>query len=138
DDAAKDPDGSSTLTLSVPITPITVHSSEISDSSAACAVNDSGLTVTVGLTNGGNLLVDSSGGQGGTTVSIGGTLNNSNYVAIGNGSLSAATTVTAASLSNAGGATLNITGSATKQALLRIQGAAGFGMAGVLTGHINL
>jgi hypothetical protein len=135
DDAVIDASGSYTVTLSVPIP---VGSIAVSDSSATLAVNDPGQTETVGggLTNGGDLLVDTGGGQGGTTLSIGGTLSNSNSVAIGNGGLSAATTVTAAGLSNTG--TITIRGSASNQATLDIAAPAGFGTAGVLSGQINM
>jgi hypothetical protein len=130
DDAVIDASGSYTVTLGVPIT---VNSIAISDSIATLAVNDSGQTetVTVGLTNGGDLLVDTGGGQGGTALSIGGTLTNSNYVAIGNASLSAATKVTANALSNTG--RIDITGGAN-QASLSIATAA----PSIWTGTLNI
>src|SRR5262249_51445865 len=94
------------------------------------AVNPSG-----NLTVSGELHVDD-GGSGGAPFSIPGTLAHSNFVGGGNGSLTAARTVTAAALNNAG--TIGITGSASQLATLSIASAAGFGTAGVLTGSVTL
>jgi hypothetical protein len=129
DDAVIDASGSYTVSIS---TPITVNSITVNDTSATLSVNDPGQTPTVAgdLSNSGSLLVDTNGGQGGTSLSIGGTLTNSNFTQIGNSSLSAATMVSAGALSDAASATLNLTGSASKQATLNIAGAAGFGTAG--------
>jgi hypothetical protein len=88
--------------------------------SAQFSIEDGGdLTTTVGLTNSGGLYVDN-GGSGGSSLTIGGTLTNSNYVQIGN--YNVATTVTAQGLSNTG--TINIDGGSTNQAVLDIAAAA--------------
>jgi hypothetical protein len=99
--------------------------------------------VTTFLNNSGSLFVDDVAGNGGTTLNIGGALTNGTNITsasltIGNSTLSAKTTVTAASLSNGSRGTINVTGSSTSQALLNVSGAAGFGAAGVLTGAVSL
>jgi len=73
-----------------------------------------------GFTNSGGLYVDNGSGQGGSTVTIGGTLTNSNLVQIGpgDGSLSAPTMVTAADLNNTG--TITLYGSGTNNASLKV------------------
>src|SRR5208282_1388707 len=77
------------------------------------------LTTNGDLTNSGNLYVNN-GGSGGSSLSIGGTLTNSNYVLIGDSNV--ATTVTAEGLSNTG--RIDIDGGSTNQALLDIAAAA--------------
>src|SRR5262249_14957497 len=62
--------------------------------------NGAAIAPSGNLTVTGELHVDDSGSDG-STVSIGGTLSNSNYVVIGTGGMSAPTTVTAVALSNA-------------------------------------
>ena len=64
-----------------------------------------------------------------------GALTNSGSLTIGNGALSASDTVTAASLDNTGG--ISLTGSSANQALLDVNGGAGFGAAGVLSGYVR-
>jgi hypothetical protein len=138
DDAEVDATGGYTVTIN---TPITVGSITVTDASATLFLNDPGQTVTIAgaLTiSNGALLVDTSGGEGGTSLSIGGTFTNSNFVSIGNGGLGAATAVSAAALSNASNATINLNGGSSQQATLNIAGPAGFGTAGVLTGSTNL
>jgi hypothetical protein len=99
DDAVVDAAGSYTVTIDAPA--IDVGSITISDSSASLVANNGQTETVVGdLTNGGSLGVDNGGGQGGTTLSIGGTLTNSNFLQVGNNNL--ATTVTAQGLSNTG------------------------------------
>ena len=97
DDAVIDAAGGYTVTVN---TPITVNSIAVNNGSVTLTVNDPGQTVTVtqGLSDSGALLVDSSNGQGGTTLNIGGTLSSGNFglVQIGNSTLSAATSVSAA------------------------------------------
>jgi hypothetical protein len=94
-------------------------------------------TVATFLYNAGSLNVDDSAGAGGTILNIGGTLTNSHHLAIGNTALSASDEVTAASLDNT--ASIALLGSGSNQALLDVTGAsAGFGTAGVLTGHVRL
>ena len=84
----------------------------------------------------GELHVDDGFGNGGTSLSVPGTLTNSNFVQIGNSGLSAASTLTAASLNNTGNIT--ISGSSTKLASLVVAGAAGLGTTGVLSGSVTL
>jgi hypothetical protein len=93
-------------------------------------------TVTTFLDNGGDLYVDNNGGEGGTSLNIGGTLTNSGYLYLGNPALSAPDLVTAASLDNTG--LIYLTGSGGNQALLDVTGSAGFGSAGILSGYVQL
>jgi hypothetical protein len=88
------------------------------------------------------LSVDPSGGRGGTVLNIGGILTNSGDLFIGNDTLSAPDEVTAAALDNAHANTyeplIRLIGSSVNQALLDVGSAAGFGAAGVLSGHVEL
>jgi hypothetical protein len=94
-------------------------------------------TVTTFLDNTGHLHVDQIWGAGGTILDSGGTLSNSGYLYLGNAALSAADTVTVASLDNTG--KIQLTGSSANQALLDVTaGSAGFGAAGVLSGKVIL
>ncbi len=93
-------------------------------------------TVATVLNDTGRLRVDANGGEGGTTLNIGGTLTNSNRLVIGNTTLSASDEVTAAALDNTG--RIHLTGSSANQALLDVSGSAGFGTAGVLSGRVGL
>jgi hypothetical protein len=93
-------------------------------------------TVATFLDYTGLLYVDRKGGAGGTILNIGGTLTNSGSLRVGNATLSAPDTVSAASLDNTG--QIRLLGSATNQALLDVTGGAGFGAAGVLSGHVRL
>ena len=70
------------------------------------------------------------GATGGTILNIGGALTDSDYLSIGNATLSAPDEVTAASLDNTG--SIYLTGSSADQALLDVAGSAGFGTAGSL------
>ncbi len=80
----------------------------------------------VNLTNSGTFNVDTgfpnSNGEGGSNVTVGGTLSNTTTLSIGNPFLSAPTTVAAAGLGNLGN--INLTGSATNLATLNFTGAA--------------
>ena len=107
DDAVIDASGSYTVTLGVPIT---VNSIAISDSSATLAVNDSGQTETVivGLTNSGNLNIDTGGNSSGTTLSVGGNLTNTGTVNVGTG------------FNRDGGSTLTISGNLVNSGTLNI------------------
>ena len=99
------------------------------------------LSTTGDLSNGGNLLVNA-GGTGGSTLMIGGTLSNSNFVQVGNNG--PATTVTAGGLSNTGRidvdggntnqASLNVTGAAVNTGTININGFADLDISGALTG----
>jgi hypothetical protein len=95
-------------------------------------------TVTTFLDNTGTgrLRVDDNNLAGGTILNIGGTLTNAGHFVVGNRSLSAPDTVTAAALDSTG--SLNLLGSSTNQALLNVSNSAGFGTAGVLTGNVHL
>jgi autotransporter family porin len=92
--------------------------------------------VTTVLDNSGELRVDRKGGAGGTILNIAGALTNSGSLRVGNATLSAPDTVTAASLDNTG--EIRLLGSNANQALLDVTGAAGFGTAGVLSGNVQL
>ena len=98
--------------------------------------NGASLTTTTGLDNSNNLLLDYFGGDGGSSLAVGGTLTNSNYVQIGNTGLSANTTLSADAVANTG--TIDLYGNGTNQAALKVSGAAGFGTAGVISGQVNL
>ncbi len=108
----------------------------ITDSSSLDFESAGTNTVATFLDNTGYLYVDHSAGEGGTILNIGGTLTNSHALRIGNATLSAPDTVTAASLDNTG--SIFLTGSSADQALLDVAGSAGFGSAGVLSGHVRL
>jgi hypothetical protein len=93
-------------------------------------------TVATFLDNTGHLYVDAKGGEGGTILNIGEALTNSGHLYLGNSTLSAPDTVTAASLDNTG--RIFLTGSSANQALLDVSSVAGFGTAGVLSSHVRL
>jgi hypothetical protein len=93
-------------------------------------------TVTTFVDNTGSLNVDDSAGAGGTKLNIGGTLTNGGSLTIGDTKLSAPDEVAAAALDNTG--SINLTGSSANQRLLDVAGSAGFGTAGVLSGHAEL
>jgi hypothetical protein len=86
-------------------------------SSGALAIADPGATqrVTGAFANSGAFNVDTGDGQGGSNVTIGGTLTNSGVIQVGNngyfGILSASATVTAPNLANTG--TINLVGNPT-------------------------
>ncbi|MBV9860284.1 MAG: hypothetical protein JO038_09310, partial [Alphaproteobacteria bacterium] len=111
--------------------PGTVVNSLTIDSNAQLILRNTGGTDTVthDLVNDGFLYVDETGyGNGGSTLTIGGTLTNSSYVFIGNTGLSADTTVSAAALDDSSGIYIEVTGNTnagtTNQASLEIAGAA--------------
>ena len=93
------------------------------------ALDDGALQTSGDFDNSGTLQVDNYYGQDGSSLTIGGALVNSSYVEIGNGGLSATTTVTAGSLNNTGN--LYITGSGTNEALLNVLSAAPSAWSGV-------
>jgi hypothetical protein len=80
------------------------------------------LTTTVAFDNTGTLLVDNSGNDGASTAKFGGALTNYGAIDIGNGSLSASTTVTANGLNNSGA--LSLTGDASHLDKLVVNGVA--------------
>ena len=100
------------------------------------------VTTTTGFDNAGYLNVDASGGDGGSTLTIGGNLNNQAFagntgqVTIGNNALSASTTVTATGLINAGVLTLqgNAQSGTANEAVLDING----GVSSTLTGTVRV
>jgi len=100
--------------------------------------NKAAVSTTGALANDGRLYLDGSAGDGGSSLTLPGALNNSGSLFLGNytATLSASDKLTAASLDNAGG--IYLTGSETNQALLDVAGSAGFGTAGVLSGNVEL
>jgi hypothetical protein len=99
--------------------------------------NNASVSTTGSLVNDGNIRLDFESGDGGSTLTVGGTLTNSGDLSIGNTGISASDEVAAASVDNMGD--IDLSGSSpTKQALLDVTGAAGFGAAGVLSGGVQL
>ena len=100
------------------------------------------VSTTGALVNDDYFSLDADPGDGGSTMTVAGTLTNSGYpnngsLIIGNTTLSASDKVAASSLDNTG--SINLTGSSANQALLDVTtGVAGFGAAGVLTGNVDL
>ena len=95
------------------------------------------VSTTGSLTNDGTVELDANGGDGGSSLTVGGTLINSGSLSIGNSRLSASDEVTAVSLNNTG--SIDLTGSSANQALLDVTtGVAGFGTAKVLSGDVEL
>ena len=100
---------------------------------------ENGASVSTGaLANSGALYVDYSKGDGGSSLTVNGTLKNTDFLIIGNSSLSSSDSVTASSLVNSGAGFIDLTGAAGAQALLDVTGGAGFGAAGTLTGTVQL
>jgi hypothetical protein len=92
------------------------------------------VSISGSLVNDGTVYLDDiTGDTGGSTLSIGGALTNSGYVEIGNDT--ASDEVKTASLDNSNSGTIQLLG---YQALLDVTGSAGFGTAGVLSGHVSL
>ena len=95
------------------------------------------MSTTGALANDGYVALDTIAGDGGSSLTVGGTLTNGYYLGIGNATLSASDDVTAASLDNTG--KIQLTGSSANQALLDVTaGSAGFGTAEVLSGNVQL
>jgi hypothetical protein len=94
----------------------------------------SSVTTKAGLTNNGALDLDVYGGDGASSLAIGGTLSNRGAMTIGNSGLSADTTVTATYLSNYGSLVLqgNTASKASNQATLDITGAAPSALVGAV------
>ena len=117
----------------------------VGDTATIDLVNGGSLTTTAAFANSGTLNLDTRNfGDGGSSLTIegtltNGTLNTGGTVNIGNTGLSAATTISAAGFANAQTGTINIAGNTSTLAELAITGAAGFGQgAGVLSGQVNL
>ncbi len=103
--------------------PLTINNSFSNASTGTFGIHDSTtLTVTGGFTNSGTLYVDPGYAEGGSKLTIGGTLANSGVVQIGPNTLnlSAATTVTLGGLTNASGATFLLYGSAGHKAIMNV------------------
>jgi hypothetical protein len=95
------------------------------------------VSTTGSLVNDGDLYLDVNTGDGGSSLTVGGTLTNSHYLFIGFGyfpPLSAPDVVTAAAIDNTGVVQLLAFGAS--QALLDVTSSAGFGAAGVLSGNV--
>jgi hypothetical protein len=104
---------------------------------ALFALHDGAAVSTTGaLANDGQVVLDTGGGDGGSSLTVAGTLTNSHYLGVGNSTLSASDQVTAAALHNT--RKIQLTGSGANQALLDVAGSAGFGTAGVLSGNVQL
>src|SRR3954449_10211311 len=103
--------GTYTVTLRAPAT---AASLTITTVSATLDIADPGGTETItgGLSNAGIVEIDAAF-VGGTVVWIGGSLGNDGRVTIGNGTILAPTTVSAANLTNSG--MIDITGGASQQ-----------------------
>ncbi len=95
-------------------------------------------SVVRGVTNSGRFYLDPDEGQGGSSLTIGSKLTNSFRIDIGNGRLSAASTVEAAAIVNGAFGTIHLSGSKTAEATLDVGSSAGFGAAGLLTGYVSL
>jgi hypothetical protein len=99
--------------------------------------NKAAVSTSGSLANDGTIRLDIVGGDGGSSLTVGGTLTNSGSLSIGNATLSALDEAAASSLDNTG--SISLTGSSANQALLDVTaGSAGFGTAGVLTGNVAL
>jgi hypothetical protein len=107
---------------------------------ALFALHDGASVSTTGaLANDGTVVLDSGRDDGGSSLTVGGTLTNSRSLTIGNPNLSAPDSVTAASLDNTGRVVLLGSDSNKCQALLDVTaGSAGFGTTGTLTGSVDL
>ena len=94
--------------------------------------------MTGDLVDSGGIFIDNNGTEGGSQLTVAGTLTNSGTLQIGNGALTADDGVTAAAVDNTG--LLELFGSTANghRATLDIAGAAGFGTAGVVTGRVWL
>jgi len=101
---------------------------------------ENGASVSTGsLASSGARYVDYSKGDGGSSLTVDGTLNNSGFLIFGNSSLSSADSVTTSSLVNSNSGLIELIGAAGAQALLDVTaGAAGFGAARTLTGTVQL
>jgi len=98
---------------------------------ALFALHDGAAVSTNGaLANDGEVVLDTVGGDGGSSLTLGGALTNSGYLGIGNAAVSARDEVSVASLDNQFFSDeIHLAGSGTNQALLDVTGGAGFGAA---------
>ena len=106
--------------------------------SGTFALDDGATFTTSGaLTVSGVVDLDTGGYAGGSSLTITGVLTNGNLY-VGSSSITASDTVKVAGLASTGAITLIGGASASSEALVNDTGAAGFGMAGVLSGTVNL
>jgi hypothetical protein len=124
---------------------ITLDGGTITFIGAGTSSVSGGVTVGESTTVSGELIVDQGNTSGGSSLTIGATLNNSyGLLWIGNSRLSAPSTVEAARIVNVNSlysynyADIQLYGSATARATLDITSSAGFGSAGVLYGDVFL
>ena len=148
--------GSSELTLSGPDAFLADANNTTSDSAVTSLATVTGqlnlnggaqLMTVNALTLTGTIFIDAYGGQGGSSLAIGGAVTNTGSIDLGNGNLSLASSFTAASVTNFVGSslgTINVGGDTNTAdttavtATFDITGAAGFGAAGSLIGSVNL
>ena len=117
--------GSFGLTNTAPLT----LSNSLTNSGSFGLAGTAALTVTGGFVSNGTLDLDAGSGDGGGSLTIGGTLDNTGTVQVGSGydNLSAATTLTLGGLKNPTGASFALYGSASHAATLVFKsGGAGF------------
>jgi hypothetical protein len=117
----------------------------IGDGAIFALHNNAAVSTSGALDNKGDIRLDFVGGDGGSSLTVGGTLTVSNVgkfnageLDIGNTTLSASDKVTATALDNSSRGTIQLTGSSANQALLDVTSGAGFGTAGVLSGYVTL
>ena len=110
----------------------------ITNSGALTFIDAGASSVTGGVTNSSRVWFDVFSGNGGSSLTIGGTLTNDGILQIGpnNGTLSTASTVRTAGLTNIG--TIDVYGSSIARATLDVASPAGFGAVGILSGQVNL
>jgi hypothetical protein len=117
----------------------------IGDGAIFALHNNAAVSTSGALDNKGDIRLDFVGGDGGSSLTVGGTLTVSNVgkfnageLDIGNTTLSASDKVTATALDNSSRGTIQLTGSSANQTLLDVTSGAGFGTAGVLSGYVTL
>ena len=125
--------GSYTVALN---TPISVGSITIGDSAAALQIQDAGGTEAVNgsVANSGYLGLDA-GGAGGSTMTVGGSLTNTNTLQVGNGGMTAASLLTIGGGLTTSNATLSVVGGQTGASASIVAGGA---PTGTLTGTFAL
>ena len=115
----------------------------LTDSANLTFIDAGASTVTGAVTNSGIITLDQYTDDGGSSLTIGGAFNNSGTLSIGpaNNTLTAASTVAAASVANLIGTTLgtiDLYGASAVKATLDVSSAAGLGAANTLYGNVNL
>jgi hypothetical protein len=117
----------------------------ITDLAVLTFIDAGASSVARSVTNSYKVALDEKPGEGGSSLTIGGTLTNYGTLSIGNHVLSAASTVDAAKIVNFDPADSSVVGiidligfEGGGEATLDIRSAAGFGAAGVLYGHVSL